>query len=107
MSELHPSAAGDPTDGRTVGPEPDGTPAPVRTARAGRNLPVAIAVGLGLLVVVAASLAFRFERSRWAEIWRRRKSLDRALEGEAEAPPPAPSGAQPAGAKPAAENAER
>ncbi len=67
----------------------------------------------GLVVIfVAASLAFRFERSRWAEIWRKRKSLDRALEARAEAPPPVPLGANPSaanpsGAKPAGESAER
>lgn len=84
MSELHPSAAGDPSDDRTVGPEPDGTPAPVRTARAGRNLPVAIAVGLGLLVAVAASLAFRPEPfvalavlAVGAAVWELGKALQR------------------------------
>ena len=34
----------------------------------------------GLVVIfVAASLAFRFEQSRWAAIWRRRKAMDAAL----------------------------
>ena len=38
----------------------EGTTA-ARAPRAGRNLPVAIAVGLGLLALVAVSLAFRPE----------------------------------------------
>jgi general nucleoside transport system permease protein len=34
----------------------------------------------GLVIIfVAASLAFRFEQSRWAALWRRRKELDTAL----------------------------
>jgi simple sugar transport system permease protein len=34
----------------------------------------------GLVVIfVAASLAFRFEQSRWAALWRRRKEIDAAL----------------------------
>jgi simple sugar transport system permease protein len=50
----------------------------------------------GLVVIfVAASLAFRFEQSRWAELWRRRKELDKAL-----APPaPAPKAAAQEGAE--------
>lgn len=38
-----------------------GGPRPLRTSRAGRDLPLAVLVGVGLLVVVAASLAFRKE----------------------------------------------
>lgn len=38
-----------------------GARGPLRTSRAGRDLPIAVAVGVGLLVVVAASLAFRKE----------------------------------------------
>ncbi len=37
------------------------TVAPTTPTRAGRNLPVAVAVGVGLLIVVAASLIFRKE----------------------------------------------
>jgi len=49
----------------------------------------------GLVVIfVAASLAFRFEQSRWAELWRRRKELDRALAVPAPERPPAPEGAE-------------
>lgn len=36
----------------------------------------------GLVVIfVATSLAFRFEQSRWASLWRRRKEMDAALAG--------------------------
>jgi len=39
----------------------------------------------GLVVIfVATSLAFRFERSRWAVLWRRRKDVDAALAGAGE-----------------------
>ena len=49
----------------------------------------------GLVIIfVAASLAFRFEQSRWAELWRRRKELDKALEAPAPERPPAPEGAE-------------
>jgi simple sugar transport system permease protein len=38
----------------------------------------------GLVVIfVAASLAFRFEQSRWAALWRRRKEVDAALSAPA------------------------
>src|SRR5262245_30113261 len=38
----------------------------------------------GLVVIfVAASLAFRFEQSRWATLWRRRKEVDAALSAPA------------------------
>lgn len=36
----------------------------------------------GLVVIfVATSLAFRFDQSRWAQLWRRRKDVDAALAG--------------------------
>jgi simple sugar transport system permease protein len=49
----------------------------------------------GMVVIfVAASLAFRFEQSRWAEIWRRRKELDKALAPPAPASEAAKEGAE-------------
>lgn len=61
-----------------------GTARPSRTSRAGRNLPAAIAVGVGLLVVVAASLAFRPEPfvvlavvAVGAALWELRQALRR------------------------------
>lgn len=46
--------------GEPITTEPT-TEAPVKTSRAGRNLPAATAVGLGLLAVIALALAFRPE----------------------------------------------
>src|SRR6478609_6645418 len=58
MADIFPSTAGaDPSGGQGAG----ASVGPERAPRAGRNLPAAIAVGLALLVVVAASLAFRPE----------------------------------------------
>ncbi|WP_435735589.1 phosphatidate cytidylyltransferase [Cellulosimicrobium sp. PMB13] len=84
MSDIFPSTAGaDPSAGRSVGPETGGA-AGGRAPRAGRNLPAAIAVGLGLLVVVAASLAFRPEPfvalavlAVGAAVWELAKALER------------------------------
>ncbi|WP_125775180.1 phosphatidate cytidylyltransferase [Antribacter gilvus] len=69
-------------------PEPDAatgaTPAEPRASRAGRNLPAAIAVGLGLLGIVGASLYFRPEPfvafvviALWAALWELRQAFAR------------------------------
>jgi phosphatidate cytidylyltransferase len=68
-----------------VSPEPEREPAPaVRKSRAGRNLPAAILVGVGLLGVVAASLYWRPEPFvllvvllMWAGLWELRQAFAR------------------------------
>jgi phosphatidate cytidylyltransferase len=68
-----------------VSPEPEPEPAPVvRKSRAGRNLPAAILVGVGLLGVVAASLYWRPEPFvllvvllMWAGLWELRQAFVR------------------------------